>query len=46
MQIFVCIEGFYHGAIDRTDLPAELVLALKRRAAKRNHSAEHEHREF
>jgi plasmid stability protein len=28
------------------DLPAELVLALKRRAAKRNHSAEQEHREI
>jgi plasmid stability protein len=28
------------------DLPAELVLALKRRAAKRNRSAEQEHREI
>jgi len=28
------------------DLPAELVLALKRRATKRNRSAEQEHREI
>ena len=28
------------------DLPADLVLALKRRAAKRNRSAEQEHREI
>jgi antitoxin FitA len=28
------------------DLPAELVLALKRRAAKQNRSAEQEHREI
>ena len=28
------------------DLPAEIVVALKRRAAKRNRSAEHEHREI
>jgi plasmid stability protein len=28
------------------DLPVELVLALKRRAAKRNRSAEQEHREI
>ena len=28
------------------DLPAELVLALKQRAAKRNRSAEQEHREI
>jgi antitoxin FitA len=28
------------------DLPAELVLALERRAAKRNRSAEQEHREI
>jgi plasmid stability protein len=28
------------------DLPSELVLALKRRAAKRNRSAEQEHREI
>jgi plasmid stability protein len=28
------------------DLPAELVVALKRRAAKRNRSAEQEHREI
>jgi len=28
------------------DLPAELVQALKRRAAKRNRSAEQEHREI
>jgi antitoxin FitA len=28
------------------DLPVELVMALKRRAAKRNRSAEQEHREI
>jgi plasmid stability protein len=28
------------------DLPADLVMALKRRAAKRNRSAEQEHREI
>jgi len=28
------------------NLPAELVRALKQRAAKRNHSAEQEHREI
>jgi antitoxin FitA len=28
------------------DLPAEIVVALKRRAAKRNRSAEQEHREI
>jgi antitoxin FitA len=28
------------------DLPADLVIALKRRAAKRNRSAEQEHREI
>jgi plasmid stability protein len=28
------------------DLPADLVVALKRRAAKRNRSAEQEHREI
>jgi plasmid stability protein len=39
-------EGFVMAQLIVRDLPAELVLALKRRAAKRNRSAEQEHREI
>ncbi len=40
------LEGSVMAQLIVRDLPSELVLALKRRAAKRNRSAEQEHREI
>jgi antitoxin FitA len=40
------LEGSAMAQLIVRDLPAELVLALKRRATKRNRSAEQEHREI
>jgi plasmid stability protein len=40
------MEGSVMAQLIVRDLPVELVLALKRRAAKRNRSAEQEHREI
>jgi hypothetical protein len=42
----LALEGLAMAQLIVRDLPAELVLALKRRAAKRNRSAEQEHREI
>lgn len=42
----IILEGSVMAQLIVRDLPAELVLALKRRAAKRNRSAEQEHREI
>jgi antitoxin FitA len=42
----IVLEGLVMAQLIVRDLPAELVVALKRRAAKRNRSAEQEHREI
>jgi antitoxin FitA len=40
------MEASFMAQLIVRDLPAELVMALKRRATKRNRSAEQEHREI
>jgi antitoxin FitA len=42
----IILEGSVMAQLIVRDLPEELVLALKQRAAKRNRSAEQEHREI